>query len=343
MKALRTTFDELVQRRLWPVALALVIAIIAVPVALSTSGGSTASPAPAPPAATAAPDAIAVATDVAAVGATPASGRGVHRLARRDPFTAPHVSVAAPGVPGPAGASSGGASGSASGSGTSGDPGSTAGSPDTSTTATGTSGTTDTTGTTGTTGTSGTGSSGASPTPSPGSDTPKPKPKADAGPAIAIDVTFGRLSGAGVRHRELPRLSPLPGTRDPVVIFLGVEERTTAVFLVSSTASPLGDGHCRPAPHRCHILRMRGGDTEFFAVTTATGTVRYQLDLHHVIDRTRAARAAAARQATAARPDSRRARRWNRLSHRMGLDGGSGFAAGLHAGVAVLDALHPLP
>jgi hypothetical protein len=342
VKALRSTFGELVQRRLWPVALALVIAIVAVPVLLST-GGSTSTPAATPTAgAPAAGTPVAVASDDPAAADSPASGRGLGRLSGRDPFASPpsasaHSGSSASGATPGTGSAGSGASGSPAGAiGSSGSSGASTTSPGTSTS--GSTGTTGGTGSGGGTGTTGTTPTTPTPTPTPApKPKPKPKPKPDPGPPIAIDVTFGLLSGPHVRHRELPRLSPLPGTRDPVAIFLGVEHRTTAVFLISSTTSPLGDGHCRPAADRCHILRMRGGDTEFLTVTTASGTIRYRLDLHRVIVRPRAT------PATAARPTSRRAQRWGRLSHRMRLDRRTGFAAGVHAGVAVLDALQPLP
>ena len=273
LKPLKDLFNDLVDRRLWPVALALVVAIVAVPILLSSksSGPGASSPAAAsiPPAAPASsPDRAIADTSVIA---TTASGRGLaaskaeNPFVQRGPHAKPPTSASAPG-PGVATASSSGgsSSGTSSPGGSSPSSGSTA--PVTS-----------------------------SPTYGPTRATKSPNKTPDYETASVL-VRFGRVED-NRNLRYVARLSPLPNADNPVLISLGVAKGThTAVFLVSSDTHAEGDGRCRPSPASCQTVWIKQGQTEFFDVTADDGTVtQYQLDLVRVrYGRTRSKRAAAA-------------------------------------------------
>lgn len=122
-------------------------------------------------------------------------------------------------------------------------------------------------------------SSAPAPAPAPPADpTPAPKPKSYA--VHELTVRFG--SGDSLERRDLKRLQPLPSAEHPVLIYMGVlKDGKTAVFLVDDGVTPVGDGECRPSPEACETIRMKAGETEFLDVKDATGAVtdQYQLDL----------------------------------------------------------------
>ena len=116
-----------------------------------------------------------------------------------------------------------------------------------------------------------------------GTDTSAPLPKPDARESYRVDLRFGQ-DGTLARRNDVARLSPLPSAEDPFFVFMGVlADGKTALFLVSSDAEATGDGTCKPTPENCERIEMRAGQTEFFDVTTPDGaTVQYQLDLVRV-------------------------------------------------------------
>lgn len=277
MKPLRNLLDELVERRLWPVALVLVLALIAVPLFLrtetaaepaSSASDTTAAPAGAPGAALA----------ESAVVHTASSGRGLRRLPKTNPFVQRGVTALSQGVaaaaagPGPATAT---ASSSSFGSLPSGP-------------------SLPSTGGTGSSGSSGGSTGGASGGSSGGSSSGPGAPKTYA--TASLRLSFGRVDRAR-RARTLPRLAPLPDSSNPVLIYLGLVKGTkTAVFLLSSDVKAEGDGVCKPSPRNCQTVWLREGQVEFFDVTSPSGRVtQYQLDLLDVRYRRTTSRAAAAR------------------------------------------------
>lgn len=110
-----------------------------------------------------------------------------------------------------------------------------------------------------------------------------PLPKPDARESYRVDLRFGQ-DGTLTRRNDVARLSPLPSSKDPFFVFMGVlADGETALFLVSSDAEATGDGVCKPSPENCERIELRAGQTEFFDVTTPDGaTVQYQLDLVRV-------------------------------------------------------------
>ncbi len=182
-----------------------------------------------------------------AVVATTASGRGLRRDARVDPFVYRGKYHVTPTVKSPTPSSTGGSSGTSS------------------------------TGS-GSTGASSAGSSGGSP--SAFGPTSSPRATAPTYKTASIKVRFGRVENdRGLR--TVPRLAALPSVDHPVLIFLGIAKGThTGVFLVSSDAHAEGDGRCKPSAASCQTVWVKEGQTEFFDVTSDTGAVaQYQLDV----------------------------------------------------------------
>jgi hypothetical protein len=258
MSAVRTIFTDLVERRLWPVALALVAALVAVPVLL---GGGTDAPAPvsADPIA-AAPASATSGTAQAAISVSTPDAKRIDRAgAVRNPFKQhPAAKPASPNLGG-------------SGANAAGDPAPTRGglppisiSP-------------------------GTVSGGA-----PG--TPAAKPAPVVKDIWRLNLRFGEAGDQHVRH-DVPRLTPLPSAGDPFFVFLGIlSDGKTAVFLISSDATATGDGKCKPSPTECDTIEMRAGDIEFFDVAQGNaGVVQYELDLLKIIHDKVSGKAAAAR------------------------------------------------
>ena len=241
---------QLVQRRLWPVAILLVAALAAVPLALAKE---PVPPAPAPAVASNDSDdaELAVQPIVAEATAADQTKRRSVLGGRKNPF----------GVPPDESTGSGPAPNSN---------GVTTAQEPTSPTQPVSGGTSPTV--------------GGSPTPTsptPTTDTTdEPAPKTYA--VHELTVRFGDAASGGLARKSLKRLQPLPSAADPVLIYLGVlRDGKTAVFLVDHGVSAVGDGDCRPTPSECETVRMKAGDTEFFDVVDDAGSVtaQYQLDL----------------------------------------------------------------
>jgi hypothetical protein len=266
MRAIRDLWNELIERRLWPIPIALLAALVAVPTLLakpafeSDAGSAPSTPAPVAAAAAAqAPDAPVV--SVAAVGEAPQAPLRGHE---KDPFRQQHV----PPKPKQAGSAS-------------------------------------------VTGTTTTPSAGT--TPSNGGNGGGAQPKIYL--SASIDVHFGPAAGSLRSIRDVPRLTPLPNTAHPVVVFLGMRrDLATAVFLVSTDVHAQGDGSCVPSRRLCQAIELREGDVAFLDVAAASGRVtQYELDLDAVTLHQTTSKAAA--QASYARV-SRRGARWLKRSVR---------------------------
>jgi len=248
MRPVRNVWNELVERRLWPVALLLVAALVAVPVLLAKS------PPPTPTTEAPAPAAVAAAASAAALP----GGEAVVSVAQGDepdaplrghaknPFRQQHVQ-AEPGATTSATTATAGATDS--GSGASG----------------------------GGTGDSGSGSGSG------GGAQPQPAPQPTFVYA-SVDVRFGHAGKHLRAIRDVPRLTPLPSATNPIVVFLGTRrDRRTAVFLVSTDVHVQGLGQCVPSRSNCEAIELREGDTALLDFTEEDGTVeQYELDLDAV-------------------------------------------------------------
>jgi hypothetical protein len=111
-------------------------------------------------------------------------------------------------------------------------------------------------------------------------------PKADdAADTYHVSLRFGLNGGELKTLDDVARLSPLPSVTDPFFVYLGVLETTTthqkrAVFLVSSDATPNGEGACHPTKQDCESVELAKGETAYFDYTAPNGAVtQYQLEL----------------------------------------------------------------
>jgi hypothetical protein len=248
MGVVRDLWSDLVEKRLWPVALALVAALVAVPVLLAKSPSASAPAGGAPDSSLSAP----AANGPAGAGGPARAGEPVVSIARavsrgalrghaKDPFKQqfPQAKTAGAGATPPAGAKAA--------------PGGTGGSP---------------------------GTSGGS-TPSGGGAPPTTKKLYTV---ARIDVRFGRAAAPLREIANVPRLTPLPSADNPVVIFLGMRaDEQTAVFMISSDVHAQGDGRCTPSKKHCDAIELQEGQTEILDVTGSDGSVtEYELDLDRV-------------------------------------------------------------
>lgn len=268
MSFLRNLLSDLIEKRLWPVALLLVGALVAIPMLLGGGGSSeadTVASVPTVTATTTAPTQIRVSEDTTVSSLAPSG-------AKHNPFTQPKVKQAAAEPTGPTAPTTSEPT-PTTGGGTSG------GAPTPSTT------TTPSTGSTGGTTTPGT-------TPS------TPKDEGDTS-AIRVDLRFGEPGNTKQKtYSDIARLSALPSADKPIVIFLGVKkDKKTATFLISSDATATGDGVCKPAATNCQTIEMQEGDTTFLDIDLGSGVRQFRLDVKRVgeVDKDTIAKASAAR------------------------------------------------
>jgi hypothetical protein len=275
MNILKGIVTDLRQRRLWIVAVALVIALVAIPVALSKK----ASPTPiAQVPASGAPASLSTGGPAVTVEGTPSqshlSGKG------RNPFTPQAASGNSgntsntPGSGATAGASAGaiGAIGAAAGG------------------ETGAIGTGTGTGT-GVGSTGGGSPSVSSPPPATGpvtgpSPSPSPAPSPSPGPAPApqpaglrdtqsyrVALSITNASGGLNRIDSLERLSLVPSQSDPMLVELGVLKGGHRVlFAVQPGTVVRGPGSCTPGPIDCEVLSLAPNQVENVSEQVPSGT-----------------------------------------------------------------------
>lgn len=94
---------------------------------------------------------------------------------------------------------------------------------------------------------------------------PQPVPEPET-LTYALDVSFTNPEGVERSYRSLPRLSMLPSSASPLLIYLGVDETgTKAVFLVDAKLrAENGEGSCRPNPAECATLEIEPGEQQTF-------------------------------------------------------------------------------
>jgi hypothetical protein len=267
---LRNVISDLVEKRLWPVAVALVAALVAVPIVLGGKSDATTPPA-------------AVADTAAASGATPApttaaqvvsleaqaAGKQANDAAVRDPFVQHHQAHATDAQirasvksmadalvsdlhPKRAASTASSTSSSSTG-------GSSPSTASDTTTAAG---------------------PGTGTTTTPTTTTTTPRKTATT---WSVDLAFGE-SGAEKTYTNIARLTPLPSSDSPFFVFMGLSsDQRSAIFLINGDVVPSGDGHCTPSASDCQQISLQKGDTEFFDMQSGTaGVVQYQLDLKNI-------------------------------------------------------------
>lgn len=272
--AVRNILHDLVEKRLWPVAIALLVCIIASPVVLARGG----TPAGAPvTGAAAGPAADAPAVRLADSVASPGE-RGGHV---RNPFgTAADGASTTASANAPATVSASASGTSASGSAGSASPAaavpasSSAGSSTSSAPASSSS----------TTAAGGSATSTSSTTPAT-TQTTTAKTETGTSATYSVAVRFGRTDGRRTTLRNIARLTALPTAKAPVVSLLGVlRDGRTAVVMVAANATASGNGTCKPSASRCTMVELKAGDAEYFrvAVPGSDAVAWYYLKLLHV-------------------------------------------------------------
>jgi hypothetical protein len=223
-------WSDLRAKRMWPVALLLLLALIAVPVVLSKPSEE---PAVAPaPTATKAEQSAQVKGLAALKVADDTSGKGstLDVFDPSNPFKPPQNIL----------------KNSTEDSGTTG-AGGTVATPDT-----------------GSSGGSGTGTGSGGGTNSGGS-TPSDGQTKTVEYRYVADVTFTGANGKKRKIKGLERLEILPNERSPLLIFLGASKNGgNAVFLVDSTLTAEGEGKCKPSKAQCGFLYLGPGSEEEF-------------------------------------------------------------------------------
>jgi hypothetical protein len=291
MSAITNVWRQLVQRRLWPVAILLIAALAAVPLALAqepepeAAVADAAAPKPDGDSALAVQPIVARASDadrtkrrrvlgtaknpfgiaVEGPSGSAAAPNSNGATTAQEPV-APTPSTSEPSLPAPSG-----------------------GSPST-----------------------GTPSGGSTPP----ATTPAPQRKRYA--LHELTIRFGDATSGGER-RSLERLEPLPSAEAPVLIYLGVlDDGKTAVFLVDHGVQAIGDGECKPSPSECETIRLRAGETEFLDVVDESGavTAQYQLDLIKIHKGT---------TASAAKANASSKAGWRALKAHVSTDGPTGY------------------
>ena len=251
-------WNDLREKRLWPIAVVLVLGLVLVPITLGrSSGGDASEPMRVPQQPTTKRGATVEAADAGA-----SSKLGV--FDSKDPFK-PGVEAPAPGAGTVDGGGQavvpGGAGGGAAGGGVSSPPA----------------------GPSAPTGPSGGGGSGVGTAPA----GPPAGPPATSKPrsklfSYVVDLDFGP-TGRQRKRRNVKRLTILPDDRRPLLVFLGVTaDRKRAVFLADSTVGQSGEGKCRPDVDTCTFIYLstEAEHNEHF-ITDSEGH-EYGLTLHRI-------------------------------------------------------------
>lgn len=277
-ESLRQTGRDLIQKRLWPVAVVLLVALIAAPMMIGRSSGDAVAPDPvaaAPGGAGATPPAIPASGKSTPTKTKPVKEKSGGKLA--DPFFDP------PSTPEAAEAGAGGGGGSARAVAKS-PTGEAAPRP----------GAESAKGQTGP----------AAPQAGSPATTAVPKPRVTPRPAAATPTssylrTVVRMGSADSgKAFPIARLTPLGGATDPGAVFLGVANAGAryAVFMLGPHATSRGEATCKGGTD-CRMIGLRAGQTQVVTVRRANGAVsRITLRVQSIRKvRTSAARARAAR------------------------------------------------
>jgi hypothetical protein len=262
VKFLRDLGQDLVDKRLWPVAVALALALVAIPLLLKSS--------PADPSAK--PAAVARGGAAALTAATEGQDPKRSRLrvrSARDPFEQPFASASTTpqgdgtATPPSGGSSSSAGAGSDAGGSASSDGGGTSSSSGGSTTG---------------------GSAAGSERRTATGGTATARANSNRRPATwTVDVRFGPAGNA----RKLKAVAPgtvVADGDDPLLIFVGGRsDGGTARFLLAAGVTPgAGDGACSPSADLCRTLTMRAGQIRTLDVSTGSGTTTYLLELRAI-------------------------------------------------------------
>jgi hypothetical protein len=234
MSVLRGIWNDMVEKRLWPVAVVLLVAAVALPVVLSRSSASTV-----------VPQASAPSADTPQVAVTPAPANPNQQVAEtvdgarfqrtgsaRDPFvhvkpavTTTSVSRALTPVASAVGASVHAVS----------------------------------------TATKTTSTAVAAPTTPPAAVPTHitPTPAVHPVPLYHVAAAFGPMGAIGKSFTLIQRLAAMPSNKNGLVAYMGVTGNgKEATFALLHAALPTGPGTCRPSPTQCELITLKIGQTE---------------------------------------------------------------------------------
>lgn len=234
-------WQDLREKRLWPVAALLLVALIAVPLVLSKGGGSD--PEPATPVATPKPvqkddEQLAKLATVELEESAPGEGSTLDTFDPSNPFRPPEK-VTKASDESKAGAEAGPTD-------------------DVSVDVTDdqTDVTVDESG--------GSGPNGGGTTDGGSNGDDKPQETVTTQYKYVIDVTFV-ANGKKRNVKGMERLDMLPNQGNPLLLFLGAEaDGGNAVFLVDSTLTAAGEGRCKPSASKCAFLHIGPGSEHEF-------------------------------------------------------------------------------
>jgi hypothetical protein len=257
MRFVRNVFEDLVERRLAPVAGLLLLALVAVPLILSKSMPKDLAQAPVP--SPAAADLSVPAMQPAVALSSPDGKARLDHLQALNPFAPRHV-PAPPARPRPVQTTPTAPVGKGGG-----------GQPTPPVTPT-------------------TPTTGGGTTPAAGTSTGPAGPSAPGHPAprrvtryylLTVKVKFG-LAFHHLGTQTLTGYQAIPSSRNPVAIFTGfsADRRKVQILVSDLVQSADGDATCRPSPSSCAEVYLRPRQTEFFNVATSSGGLRqYQLEV----------------------------------------------------------------
>jgi hypothetical protein len=232
MNAVKSTWRQLVRRRLWPLAALLLAAMAAVPVVLAREPKAPTAPGgPAQAVTTKTDDAIA---EPIVAEITPEDRARRRRVlgVRKDPFQPAPATKAKTDEPSPTPTPTSEQSPPGDGTG------------------------------------SGTGTGWA---PSPGGGPVgggEPAPKKRYYEPGTIIVRFGEASeNADLERLAVQKFAGLPDNELPLLVYMGLTKNgKKAKFLVDAAVEVDGDGTCKPHPSSCEVIELAVGETEFLDV-----------------------------------------------------------------------------
>lgn len=260
MNALRRLADDLVEKRLWPIALLLVVALVAIPLVL---GRGSAPGSDRAPVVTPAVESTANATPAVVLVGPPAVRSRPGKL--RDPFRRKKVAAPKSDATAAPAAKKVAAKGDATTGGAS-TPKSTR--------------------------------STKSSAPSKPKATPPPAPLADSLASRSVYEVAAHFSGGAFDYEhELARLSILGAKDNPALQYIGVSRGGEyAIFLLAPGAIAAGDDGACIIADSCRAIGLRKGDKlEVQVARTGTGPLHYKLELTSLRRVARTTKAAAQR------------------------------------------------
>lgn len=257
MNVVKSTWRQLVRRRLWPVAVLLVVALAAIPTVLASEPEAPVAPVTPSAEVDAVTDSSIAEPVVASVTPEDRSRRRRVLGARKDPFAPAPEPKAKKAATAPS--DSGGATAPKA--------------PDQPV---------------------GGGIPVDLPPPTSGGGTVvAPAPVAPSAPVKkfapgTVVVRFSEAKGGASAKLAFEKLSPVPDPELPLLVYMGLtKDGKRAKFLVDASVEVDGDGRCKPHPSNCETIELRVGETEFLDVVDPEAdadaedriVAQYQLDL----------------------------------------------------------------